>query len=486
MLFEQELTQLLLSQNNLIFIQAQEETRLEYSLHNVTTKLFQEHLYSWNFIDGYINHPEIKTLAARNPLEALEVIESIDRNNIKVFFLKDFSDFLSDIIIIRKIKNIYPLLLTSKLYIIISSLTLKIPNALQGYFTIIDFPLPNKKEIYTELQRLEKILKFDVINIENFALAYQGFSIDQIRKSIMNLISSEILAKDMISWILKEKKYLIEQTNILDFYPSTYNLEDIGGIKNLKKWLQKRSYAFSEIAQNYGIPVPKGILLVGIQGTGKSLSAKAISLEWNLPLLKLDIGKIFAGIVGESENRMRQMIKLAEQMAPCILWIDEIDKIFTKHNINNDSGTTNRVMNGIIVWLSEKNTSVFIVATANSISNLPPEILRRGRFDEIFFLDLPNFEERLHIFQIHLKKLRPLTWNQYNIYYLSKISYQFSGAEIEQAIIDAMYNAFNEFREFNTLDIVYAIKETVPLAFLDTKSINQIQELAYAGKVRFA
>ena len=283
-----------------------------------------------------------------------------------------------------------------------------------------------------------------------------------------------------------KKKRIIQQTDILDFCSSTKDLTDLGGFKNLKLWLQKRKYAFSQKAQNYGLPNPKGVLLVGIQGTGKSLSAKAISKEWQLPLLKLDIGKIFAGIVGESEIRIRKAIEISEQCSPCILWIDEIDKAFTKINYSTDSGTTNRVLGSFLTWLSEKNSKVFIVATSNSLSNLPSEIIRKGRFDEIFFLNLPQLEERTEIFKIHLKKIRPLTWNNYDINQLSEITHQFSGAEIEQVIIEAMYNGFYENREFTTLDIINCINDAIPLAFTDEENINYLQNYMKSGRVRIA
>nr|QCI04176.1 hypothetical protein [Anotrichium furcellatum] len=485
MTFEQEIIKYLFSQNHLILIKTSEEERLEYITNRISQKIFKNHLYVWDFIKGYKNYPG-NAIAQRDPIEALNVIEKIDHNIYKIFFLKDFNDFTNDFTVIRKLKNLSEILKQANSFLIISSTNNKIPETLSSYITILNFPLPNQKEIKEEIERLVNLLQINHINYNSLITAYQGFSIDQIRKSMIQITSSETLKKNIIQNILQEKEKIIEQTEILEFYQSRYTLSDIGGFNNLKMWLKKRSFAFSEEAQHYGIPTPKGLLLIGIQGTGKSLSAKAISSAWNLPLLKLDIGKIFAGLVGESENRMRKMLLLAEQMSPCILWIDEIDKIFNKNIANNDSGTTNRVMNGIISWLSEKKSSVFVVATANNISNMPIEMLRKGRFDEIFFLNLPNFEGRLHIFQIHLKRIRPLSWNQYNIYYLSKISYNFSGAEIEQAIINAMYNAFYESREFTTQDIATSIQQIVPLAFLDESQINKIQEIAYSGKIMMA
>jgi SpoVK/Ycf46/Vps4 family AAA+-type ATPase len=227
-------------------------------------------------------------------------------------------------------------------------------------------------------------------------------------------------------------------------------------------------------------------LLVGVQGTGKSLTAKAIANDWNLPLLRLDVGKLFGGIIGESESRMRQMIELSEAIAPCVLWIDEMDKAFAGIESKGDSGTTSRVLATFITWLSEKTSSVFVVATANNIYSLPPEILRKGRFDEIFFIGLPNEEEKKLIFKVHLNKLRPQSWNTYDINLLSQKATNFSGAEIEESIIEAMHLAFSENREFVTEDIVNSVNDFVPLAYTNKEKLEVLQEWATAGKVRLA
>ena len=234
--------------------------------------------------------------------------------------------------------------------------------------------------------------------------------------------------------LLSEKKQIISQTEILEYYSVTEKIDNLGGLDNLKDWLKKRKTAFSMQASNYGLPTPRGLLLIGIQGTGKSLAAKAIANDWQLPLLKLDVGKLFGGIVGESESRLRQMISVAETISPCILWIDEIDKAFSNTESKGDSGTSNRVLATFTSWLSEKTHPVFVISTANNIDLLPLEIIRKGRFDEIFFLDLPKNEEREEIFKIHIKEFRPTSWESFDYSKLANSSESFSGAEIRQSI----------------------------------------------------
>nr|YP_009398796.1 hypothetical protein [Cliftonaea pectinata]ARW68004.1 hypothetical protein [Cliftonaea pectinata] len=485
--FEQEIKILLLSQNFYIYIITEEEERLEYILSIISQDLFRRNICVWNFIDGYNNNPNYLKKGQKNPLEALEIIQKSSNNEIKVFFLKDFYLFMNDLTINRKIKNLREHLKQNRKYVIISGQENKIPETIQEYITPIKLPLPNKKEIYLETHRFLSILKLKPeIFLEDLSKAYQGFSINRIRKSMSEIVVNKKLQLQIQKNILKEKEKIIKQTEIIEFYSINEKLSDIGGLHNLKKWLRVRTSTFTIRALNYGIKSPKGLLLVGIQGTGKSLSAKAISKEWNLPLLKLNISKIFASILGESERRVQKVLNMCEQISPCILWIDEIDKIFTQYKTTNDSGTTSRVTNIFLTWLSEKQQNVFVVGTANTIANLPVEMIRKGRFDEIFFVDLPNFQERLHIFKIHLKKVRPLTWHKYNLYYLSKISPKFSGAEIEQSIIDAMYNAFYKNREFSTNDIVKSIKNIIPLAIINESKVLEMKEWVYSGKIKIA
>jgi SpoVK/Ycf46/Vps4 family AAA+-type ATPase len=286
--------------------------------------------------------------------------------------------------------------------------------------------------------------------------------------------------------ILEEKKQIIQQSQLLEFCIADKKISDLGGLDNFKIWLKRRDNAFSQTAIDYGLPYPKGVLLVGVQGTGKSLAAKTIANEWKLPLLKLDFGRLFASLVGQSESRVRQMIQTAEALSPCVLWVDEIDKSFSGIQNGGDSGTTSRVLATFITWLSEKTTPVFVVATANNIEWIPPEVVRKGRFDEVFFLALPTRQERQAIFEVHLQKSQRANLENFQIPLLGDLSKDFSGAEIEQVIVDAMRLGFSEQREFTNEDLIVSIQNSVPLAKTKNQELKALQKWAESGNVALA
>lgn len=489
MSFLKEFKLLLTARYSLLYISTKEEERLEYAIRSCIQLYSNRSLYSWDFVDGYTGNPSDNGFASRNPLQALELIQKLTSDSPAVFLLKDFHLFLNDVSVARKLKNLIKILRNQAKTIIIIADDVTIPEALSELITMVTFDLPQPSEIREELLRIQDSLGYSIpeSSLDNLVQACQGLSLERIRRVFSKIIVTyREINVESLDLIFTEKKQIISQTQILEFYPTNQKISDIGGLENLKEWLKRRSGGLSKRAEAYGLPSPKGLLLVGVQGTGKSLTAKAIASDWNLPLLRLDVGKLFGGIVGESESRMRQMIQLSEAIAPCILWIDEVDKAFAGIESKGDSGTTNRVLATFITWLSEKKSSVFVVATANNIYVLPPEILRKGRFDEIFFIGLPNLEEKKSILKVHLSRLRPKSWPKYDIETLSEIANKFSGAEIEEAIIEAMHIAFSENREFTTEDIYYSIKQCVPLAHSNSEQIEALEDWATSGKVRLA
>jgi SpoVK/Ycf46/Vps4 family AAA+-type ATPase len=300
--------------------------------------------------------------------------------------------------------------------------------------------------------------------------------------------AQNVLAKSIVrnktfdvGTVLGEKKHIIRKSGILEYYEAEESLDGIGGLEILKGWLQKRRNAFTQHAREFGLPLPKGILLIGVPGCGKSLTAKAVGAAWQMPLLRLDVSKIFGGLVGASEENIRKALKTAEAVSPSILWLDEMEKGFsgTASSGQTDGGTTSRVFGTFVTWMQEKTAPVFVIATANNVHQLPPELLRKGRFDEIFFVDLPTREERKSIFDIHLKKKRrdPAELG-IDLNKLVDGAPEFSGAEVEQAVISALYDAFDGGTNLTTDGLLTSIKEIVPLAVTMQEGIASMREWA--------
>ncbi|MGK7914075.1 MAG: AAA family ATPase [Prochloraceae cyanobacterium] len=489
MTFSEEFELLLRACYPLIYIPTPEEERVETAIAKCSQVVGNRPIYIWDFVDGYQDNPNNKGLGRRNPLQALEFVEKLPEKAGGIFILRDFHRFLEDISISRKLRNLARSLKSQPKNIVIVSPQISIPSELTEVLTVVDFPLPTAAEIRTEVKRLLASTGQSLSDtlLDELVRSAQGLSLERIRRVLTRAIASHVqLQPEDVELVLEEKRQSIRQTQILDFYPATEQISDIGGLDNLKDWLLRRGGAFSERARTYGLPHPRGLLLVGIQGTGKSLTAKAIAHHWHLPLLRLDVGRLFGGLVGESESRTRQMISLAEALAPCILWIDEIDKAFSGIDGKGDSGTTSRVFGTFINWLAEKKSPVFVVATANNIQALPPEMLRKGRFDEIFFVGLPTQEERVAIFTVHLSRLRPHNLKNYDIKRLAYETPDFSGAEIEQTLIEAMHIGFSQNRDFATDDILEAASQIVPLARTAQEQIEFLQNWAAAGKARLA
>lgn len=495
----QQLDLMLRSRYSLIYLVAAEEEPVEEVLEQVSENSQpQRHVLSWDVVRGWSDNNKDKG----SLMGALNRIRTAKEDDATLFVLRDLHGTLKNpetdknAPIIRELKNLSRELKTNRKTILFLSHRLEIPPELSEEITVLDVPLPGYNEIdylVSQLVTPDK-LKLEGLAKEQFLKACQGLSRARIRRVLAKALAAkqEINETD-IDVVLEEKRQTIRQTGILEFSPAPDSLKTVGGLENLKQWVRMRKDAFSDEAKQYGLPTPKGLLLVGIQGTGKSLSAKTIAHEWRVPLLRLDTGRLFGGIVGESESRVRQMIQLAEAMSPCILWIDEIDKAFGSmgSGASGDSGTSERVFGSLITWMQEKTQPVFIVATANNVQVLPAELLRKGRFDEIFFINLPTEQERKAIFRVHLQQLRGSRLQEFNLDLLAKYSENFSGAEIQQAIIDAMHLAFGEGetgkrRDFNTQDIITALEETVPLSAIASQQIEALKRWAAEAGARTA
>ncbi|MBW4567076.1 MAG: AAA family ATPase [Tolypothrix carrinoi HA7290-LM1] len=490
MTFREEFKLLLRARYPLIYIPTYEEERVEAAIREEAANQGNRPVYTWDFVDGYQGNPNDAGFGRRNPLQALEFVEKLSASAPAVLILRDYHRFLEDVAIARKLRNLARLLKSQPKNIVLLSPKIAIPDDLTEVLTVLEFPLPAAPEIKGEIERLLMATGGNSLSgkvLDDLVRSCQGLSMERIRRVLARAIAThgELQPED-VDLVLEEKRQTIRQTQILDFYPATEQISDIGGLDNLKDWLLRRGGSFTDRARQYGLPHPRGLMLVGIQGTGKSLTAKAIAHHWHLPLLRLDVGRLFGGLVGESESRTRQMIQVAEALAPCILWIDEIDKAFSGLGSKGDAGTTSRVFGTFITWLAEKTSPVFVVSTANDIQALPPEMLRKGRFDEIFFVGLPTQEERKAIFNVHLSRLRPHNLKSYEIDRLAYETPDFSGAEIEQTLVEAMHIGFSQNRDFATDDILEAASQIIPLARTAVEQIQKLQEWAASGRARLA
>lgn len=484
----------------ILYLVGPEEEPIEEVFDQVAHQLVPKRkLYYWDIVRGWLDNGSAKG----SVMAALDRISKAPTQDNSIFILRDLHPILKfphsdrNAPVIRELRNLTRELKQSCKTLVLTAYTLELPDELREDITVIDFPLPTIPEINRLISYLvEKPEQLQVSGLakEQLVKACQGLSRARIGRIIAKALADKQQVNESdIDSVLEEKKQAIRQTGILEFFKAQDSLKSVGGLENLKLWVKMRQDAFTEEARRYGIPNPKGVLLVGIQGTGKSLSAKTIAHEWRLPLLRLDTGRLFGGIVGESESRVRQMIQLVEAIAPCVLWIDEIDKAFGNitSGSDGDSGTSRRVFGSLITWMQEKSSPVFIVATANNVRILPAELLRKGRFDEIFFLNLPTEAERQDIFKVHLQRLRPSKWREFDLGLLARCSKDFSGAEIEQVVIDGLYRAFGTFingqrRDLTTEDILRAIEETMPLAAIARDQITDLKRWAAEAGARTA
>jgi SpoVK/Ycf46/Vps4 family AAA+-type ATPase len=453
-------------------------------------------LYIWNNIEGCV-----KLDRNENNKNCFEPVEDISdatdpavvlkwfyekTNNDAILLMEDLYLFFNSNEILGHLRRISR---NNKNKTLLLSQPIKeLPKLLEKDVYIMELPLPNKTVLKTNIKIINTELKLQEDNspeedwdaIAEAALGLTEFEAKNTFKEIA--IQNERLTKKEIPFIVKQKEQIIKKSGILEYFHPFENLEDVGGMDNLKEWLDARAAGFSSDAEDFGMTPPKGVLLLGVQGCGKSLISKAIASKWNLPLLKFDLGRVFGGIIGQSEANIRTALETAKAISPCILWIDEIEKGFSGvgSSDRSDGGTTARVFGTMLTWMQEKKEPVFVIATANNIEQLPPELLRKGRFDEIFFVDLPGILSRKQIWEIHLKKrLRGrYNTNKFDLNLLSKESKGFSGAEIEEAINEALYRVYNEKRDLETSDLLDAIRSTYPLSKVMTDKINKLREWA--------
>lgn len=480
----------------LLYIVAPEEETVEEELLEVA-KSRKSQVYLWDFSRGWLDQDGANK---GDPMGAMARVAKATPNQAALFILKDISTLIApgangsispaQLPIVREIKNLAREMSRDRRCLILLSNQLRLPSELREEATVIDFGLPTLDDIKSQVEQLVgKKFKLTGEDAQQLFKACQGLTRCRISRVLAKcLATSGKIDESAIGAVIDEKRQTIRQTGILDFLPASENLTSVGGLENLKLWVRVRSQSFTEAAREYGLPSPKGVLLAGIQGTGKSLCAKTIAAEWRLPLLRLDVGRLFGGIVGESESRVRQVIQLAEAVSPCVLMLDEIDKAFGGVNSGSDgdSGTSKRVFGTLLTWMQEKTAPVFVVATANNVQALPAELIRKGRLDEIFFVGLPTEEERREIFRVHLGRVRSDRLGEFDLDSLAHGSDSLSGAEIEQCVTESMHQGFSRGEEFTQSDLERAIAECVPLARIAQNQIEILKAWAIQSGAKSA
>jgi ATP-dependent 26S proteasome regulatory subunit len=484
-----EIDVLIRARYSILYLLTHEEARLENLISGLAKKQSKQ-LFVWTATQGLRQYQDSTGTPAErgehnDPVEVINHIQS--HASAAIFLLKDFHPFLEDPHVIRRLRDAAHDLKGTYKSILIASPRLNLPVELEKDVTLIDIPLPDANELFellksvytTVAQKNRAAVKLNTEEGWALVRAAQGLTLTEAENAFAkSVVNDGVFDVKDVATVLKEKQQIIRKSGILEFYPADSNLSEVGGLHNLKHWLVLRGKAFSTKATGFGLPSPKGVLLLGAPGCGKSLTAKAVANAWQMPLLRLDFGKIFSGLVGSSEENMRRALKVAEGVSPAVLWIDEIEKGLAGGSSGvSDGGTGARVFGTFLTWMQEKTSTVFVVATANRIDALPPELLRRGRFDEIFFMDLPQPNARAEIIGIHLKK-RNRKVETFDIKAMVAAMEGFSGAEIEHVIVEGLFAAYHESRELKTEDVLKAIKETVPLSVTYAEELKRIREWA--------
>lgn len=497
---QQELEVLIRARYPIVYLVSWEEERVEQHLARIAQKRNKK-MYVWSFTQGIVKYGADSQRAKANstntadPLTALDtVLEQVEP---AIYLFKDFHPFMEEqrcnLAIIRRLRDVAHQLRDSYKTIVIVAPMLRMAPELSKDVTVLEFGLPALTDFDRLLDRILEDVKdkpqirvnLDAEARDRLLRAAQGLTLKEAENVFAKtlVLEGKLDAED-VNIIFSEKQQIIRKSGLLEYYESQENLSNVAGLENLKGWLVKRGLAFSDRAAEFGLPAPRGVLLLGVQGCGKSLCAKAVASLWRVPLLRFDVGRMFGSLVGSSEENVRRAIQTAESIAPAILWIDEIDKAFAgaMGSGGSDGGTSARVFGTLLTWLSEKKAPVFVIATANNVSHLPPELLRKGRLDEIFFVDLPSEAERLEVLRIHIQKRRRDP-DKFDLPALARACEGFSGAEIEEAIVSALFDAFGDGQELTTQIVHDSLAATVPLSKTMSEELNRLRNWAQ-GRTR--
>jgi SpoVK/Ycf46/Vps4 family AAA+-type ATPase len=422
-----------------------------------------------------------------DPVQALANLETMTIE--AVFVLKDFHRHMDNPVVVRRLRDVGQKFSANRRTLVLTAPAIEMPPELASLVEFLDLPLPDHdrlreiiRETYTRMASTHTLkLQLDASGVDAMAANLRGLTEEAAERAISQTVVGHLaLSPDCVTDVLDAKKALLKRSEMLEFVDSTDTMASVGGLDNLKRWLQQRRGAWEDGALKFGLDPPKGVIILGVQGCGKSLCARAVAGEWKLPLVKFDTAAVYDKFIGETEKRIQKVFKVAEGLAPCVLWIDELEKVFAgsgPDSASADAGVSSRLLASFLSWMQERKPAVFVAATCNNVTVLPPELIRKGRFDELFFVDLPSAAERKQIFSIQLTK-RKRNPADYDLDQVAAAAQGFSGAEIESAVQTALYAAFARKQELTAEDLLTALSSTVPLSVTRAEEIAELRAWA--------
>jgi ATP-dependent 26S proteasome regulatory subunit len=431
--------------------------------------------------------PKTPIYNTTDPVQALANLETMTLE--AVFVLKDFHRHMDSPVVVRRLRDVGQKFSTNRRTLVLTGPAIEMPPELASLVEFLDLPLPDRdrlreiiRETYTRLAARHTLkLQLDANGVDAMAGNLRGLTEDAAERAISQAVVGRLaLCPECITDVLDTKKALLKRSAMLESVDATEDMTSVGGLDNLKRWLEQRRGGWDEGALQFGLDPPKGVIILGVQGCGKSLCARAAAGEWKLPLLKFDTAAVYDKFIGETEKRIQKVFRVAEGLAPCVLWIDELEKVFAgsgPDSASADAGVSSRLLASFLSWMQERKAAVFVAATCNNVTVLPPELIRKGRFDELFFVDLPSAEERKQIFSIQLTK-RKRNPVGYDLDRIASAAKGFSGAEIESAVQTALYAAFARKQELSNEDLLTALSSTVPLSITRAEEIARLRAWA--------
>lgn len=423
----------------------------------------------------------------RDPVQALANMESMTVE--AVFILKDFHRHMDDPVVVRRLRDVGQKFSANRKTVVITAPELSVPAELTTLVEYFDFPLPDRErlheivhETFTRLSKTYTLkLQLDASGVDAMAANLRGLTEEEAERAVSQaLVTRYALCAETVTDVLEAKKQLLRHSGMLEFVDASDNMASVGGLENLKHWLAQRQGAWEDSAREFGLEPPRGMIILGVQGCGKSLCARAVAGEWKLPLVKFDTSAVYDKYIGETEKRIRKVFQVAEGLAPCVLWIDELEKVFAgsgPDSASADAGVSSRLLASFLSWMQDRKAPVFVAATCNNVTVLPPELIRKGRFDELFFVDLPNPAERRQISSIQLAR-RKRNPAEFDLEKVAAAAKGYSGAEIDAAVQGALYAAYSEKKTLTTQLLIDALGQTVPLSTTRAEEIAALREWA--------